>query len=931
MNAEVREADKLLILCSPGYRSSVHAAENNGKQSGAGWEALLVGSEMFYASGRDKVVLALTMGEWISSAPDFLRTFPFVDLANRAGFEDAYRDLLRRLFDLLESAPMVGPVPHDLAPSPPLPARGPFTSQGGPTRAQDQTLTLVGELRRAEQRRALLVNAGAPTTQVDEEILELKRKLRMGGRLPAGDCLGNRYLLSKKLGEGGYATVWLARDQVTSTDVAVKVLHPNLAGHASFLDRFRRGARVMADLNHQNIVRVLQCVSEDSGWHYFVMEYVTGGPLSAHENAATLDRNRSLALIESVAYALMYTHARGHVHRDIKPANILITREGLPKLGDFDLVLAHDTTGGTRSGALGTLLYAAPESLSKPQDVDARADVYGLAMTLLFCLYQKDLPISVVRSHTELATEIGLEEGLQRVLDGALTWNTQDRFATVASFLQALRKHRDESTRHSKSATTASLAPVTLGTPGAGGKALQQPELTPRPLRRSSSARATAITTLRAVGKKPSTLWLLALPAIFFGWKLRAELPPRLDSTVLGMSASEASTTKPAQPISRRQNALYPYALVASAFSTDGAQASTRHFIMRPSAGSAALCALTGLDLRCQQLSDEMADHGALRIPGTCAPNAPPVLVTGNQGSEGVYRSDTGERIWTGRIDSTYSGVDGYVALLERGFTNEKQRFINRIIYQERPRADVEVIDIGPSFFKSRLSEPSYWDISSGSLVVHATSPFSEPPIDQCVFIADLPRHGKAIRMRQLGIVNYINSNFSLCSSSGTTMLRYGTERGYMIQDSGHGWNPPYQMPAGSDWPFAVFGCTQSTATFARLGSEALLWARCTGGQCTSHSTPLHRDAQDAVTFAGESIVHARINNDSVVARVGPIERVAELPDVVLFSEPGTSEINILTALNTDKHAYFVLSTPSGTYAVAVDAAGSAKVLEPQF
>jgi hypothetical protein len=58
---------------------------------------------------------------------------------------------------------------------------------------------------------------------------------------------------------------------------------------------------------------------------------------------------------------------------------------------------------------------------------------------------------------------------------------------------------------------------------------------------------------------------------------------------------------------------------------------------------------------------------------------------------------------------------------------------------------------------------------------------------------------------------------------------------------------------------------------------------------------------------------------------------VAELPDVVLFSEPGTSEINILTALNTDKHAYFVLSTPSGTYAVAVDAAGSAKVLEPQF
>ncbi len=88
-----------------------------------------------------------------------------------------------------------------------------------------------------------------------------------------------------------------------------------------------------------------------------------------------------LAVIAAVGEALQYAHERGVIHRDIKPANIVLDHQGHPRLTDFDLVRALDTTGGTRTGMLGTWIYAAPEAMDKPQEVRPPTDVYGLAMT----------------------------------------------------------------------------------------------------------------------------------------------------------------------------------------------------------------------------------------------------------------------------------------------------------------------------------------------------------------------------------------------------------------------------------------------------------------------------------------------------------------------------------------------------------------------
>ncbi|WP_437726829.1 SUMF1/EgtB/PvdO family nonheme iron enzyme [Sorangium sp. So ce861] len=336
--------------------------------------------------------------------------------------DEAWADVVIRLRGLLEK----------LAPS--LPA-----ASSAPSYPDAETRRLAEELERARARQRALREAGMDDAEAREEVLALRRRMREGGQLRAGDRLGQgRYLLLERVGRGGFANVWRARDDERGECVAIKVLHASLAEDSLRRERFFRGAQRMAALDHPGIVRVLDPCGEDGGFHYFVMELIAGADLQRAVLDEQILAEQVVPLLLGVGGALQAAHAAGLVHRDVKPANILVDAAGAPRLTDFDLVAAADTTGGTRTGALGTFVYSAPEVLDRPQDADVRADVYGLGMTALFCLHGAPLPAEVVHDRQAFLRELPCPGTLKAVLEKAVAWKRDQRFASMEELCTAL-------------------------------------------------------------------------------------------------------------------------------------------------------------------------------------------------------------------------------------------------------------------------------------------------------------------------------------------------------------------------------------------------------------------------------------------------------------------------------------------------------------
>jgi diguanylate cyclase (GGDEF)-like protein len=299
---------------------------------------------------------------------------------------------------------------------------------------------LSERLRAARTRKERLRVAGLTIDDVDREIRNLRRELREGGQLRPGDALGDgRYLLIKPVGRGGFAVVWEAHDTMANRLVAVKVLHQHLAVDALRRERFFRGARVMTELQHPAVVRVHDPWGVDEPFCYFVMELLHGGNLRAAILGQRIDESHRLPLMQQVAEALAEAHRKQLIHRDVNPTNILLDEQGNAKLTDFDLVCAHDTTGGTRTGALGTFVYAAPECLDKPQEATARADVFSLGMTAIFCLSGRDLSMATFRDPATAVALLNCSASVRSVVQRAVAWEPESRFLDAGEMLDALR------------------------------------------------------------------------------------------------------------------------------------------------------------------------------------------------------------------------------------------------------------------------------------------------------------------------------------------------------------------------------------------------------------------------------------------------------------------------------------------------------------
>ncbi len=193
-------------------------------------------------------------------------------------------------------------------------------------------------------------------------------------------ALADRYAVLHELGRGGMATVYLARDVRHARQVAIKVLHPELAAVLG-AERFLAEIKTTANLQHPHILPLFDSGSAD-GQLFYVMPFVEGETLRARLDRETqLPIADAVQLAREVADALQYAHARGVVHRDIKPENILL-QGGHALVADFGIALAVQSAGGqrmTQTGlSLGTPQYMAPEQAMGEKAVDGRADIYAL-------------------------------------------------------------------------------------------------------------------------------------------------------------------------------------------------------------------------------------------------------------------------------------------------------------------------------------------------------------------------------------------------------------------------------------------------------------------------------------------------------------------------------------------------------------------------
>ncbi len=256
--------------------------------------------------------------------------------------------------------------------------------------------------------------------------------------------------IERKLGGGGMGAVYLAHHSGLNKPVAIKVLPGQLTQNPDFISRFVREARLAARLEHPNVVQVYD-VGEENGTHYISMQYVEGRSLDAIlRERKKLAVGEALAIAKRVAVALGAAHRLGIVHRDIKPANILISKDGIVKVGDFGLAKDQDANRSiSETGQiLGTPYYMSPEQ-AQAEKVDARSDLYSLGATLYHMLsgrrpHEAATPLAiVVKVIHETAAPLreadpSIPEGVSALVARLMAKKPEERFASAEELVREL-------------------------------------------------------------------------------------------------------------------------------------------------------------------------------------------------------------------------------------------------------------------------------------------------------------------------------------------------------------------------------------------------------------------------------------------------------------------------------------------------------------
>jgi serine/threonine-protein kinase len=266
-----------------------------------------------------------------------------------------------------------------------------------------------------------------------------------------GELFDNRYRIERRIGTGGMADVFLARDETLGRRVAIKILAERYAQDAAFVERFRREAAAAASLSHPNIVSVYDR-GQAAGTSYIAMEYLNGPTLKDEiTSRAPLPEAEVVNWATQALDALEFAHRQGVVHRDIKPHNMVLTDEGRLKVTDFGIARAANVQQMTEVGSIvGTAQYLSPEQ-ARGLDVGPQSDLYSMGI-VLYEMLTGELPFA-----GDSAVEIAMKqvsdpppsirkknrlisEGLEQVVMRALSKDPALRHASARQMADELRR-----------------------------------------------------------------------------------------------------------------------------------------------------------------------------------------------------------------------------------------------------------------------------------------------------------------------------------------------------------------------------------------------------------------------------------------------------------------------------------------------------------
>lgn len=237
--------------------------------------------------------------------------------------------------------------------------------------------------------------------------------------------------IEERIGHGGMGVVYRARQRQLDRTVALKILRPDLDSDPTFAERFQREAKLLARLQHPNIVSVYD-VGQAGKLFYLIMEYVEGANLRHIERAGELTPKSAMQIVPQICQALEFAHEHGVVHRDIKPENILLNTNGDVKIADFGLAKMGGRTDDfslTAQGqVMGTPHYMAPEQVERPSEVDHRADIYSLGV-VFYEMLTGELPLGRFSAPSDRAR---VDERLDGVVMRALEKQPEQRYQRVS-------------------------------------------------------------------------------------------------------------------------------------------------------------------------------------------------------------------------------------------------------------------------------------------------------------------------------------------------------------------------------------------------------------------------------------------------------------------------------------------------------------------